>query len=323
MKKNRKENVFGSSDFVLRNSFHIPVLQKEVLKYLDPKPNEGFIDATCGFAGHAKEILQRNKPNGRVLGIEVDQVLYQKLRAAKVERLVTVQGSYAELKKIVQEEKFQRVAGILFDLGMSSWHLESSGRGFSFQKNEPLIMRYDDKSQEYLTAEEIVNCWPEEEIANILGEYGQEQFAERIAKGIIEARKIKPIKTTFQLVEIIKESTPHWYLHRKIHPATKTFQALRIAVNDELNNVKKGLESASEVLKKGGRLVVISFHSLEDGLVKNFFKKASQEGRLKILTKKPVRPSRTELAMNPRARSARLRAAIKSFSPRRRVKSEA
>ncbi len=303
---------------------HIPVLQKEVLKYLDPKPNENFIDCTIGQAGHTLAIFKKNGPKGKVLGIDQDpkQIENCKLKIENFkERVILVCDNFVNLKKIVEREKFRQVFGILFDLGMSSWHLEKSGRGFSFQKDEPLIMRYDWKknsktpllhsrriSEKNLTAEKIINQWPEKKIEKILREYGQERFAKRIAKKIIEERKIKEIKTTFQLVKIIKSATPIWYQRKKIHPATRTFQALRIAVNDELNNLEKALPQALEILEKGGRMVVISFHSLEDKIVKNFFKKKVKEKSIKILTPKPIRPSVEEIKINPRSRSAKLRA---------------
>lgn len=289
---------------------HIPVLQKEVLKYLDPKSNENFIDATFGGGGHSLALLERIAPKGKVLGIEWDKVLYKKALEKNIERLILVNDSFVNLKEIVKKAKFRDVSGILFDLGLSSWHLENSGRGFTFQKQEPIIMRYDG-DLEKLTAEKILNQWSESKIEKILWEFGQEKFAKRIAKRIVRERKIKPIKSTFQLVEIIKRATPRWYHHKKIHFATRTFQALRIAVNEELNNLKITLPQVLEVLKKGGRMVIISFHSLEDKMVKNFFRSMAKKGFLKILTKKVIQPSIEEIKINPRARSAKLRAAQK------------
>lgn len=304
---------------------HKPVLQKEVLKYLDPKHDENFIDATIGGGGHSFAILERNGPRGKVLGIDFDpeQIKNVEHRKLNKERLILVCDNFANLKEIVEKHKFGSVQGILFDLGMSSWHLEKSGRGFTFQKDEPLDMRFNRVGKG--TAEKIVNTWPELEIEKVLREYGQEKFARRIAKGIVEARKAKPIKTTFQLVEIVKKATPAWYHHKKIprsrthsarslrgrHPATRTFQALRIAVNDELNNLKKALPQALKLLKDDGRLVVISFHSLEDGICKNFLRENVQKGLIKILTKKPITPLEREIKLNPRSRSAKLRAGIK------------
>ena len=194
---------------------------------------------------------------------------------------------------------------------MSSWHLEESGRGFTFLKDEPLDMRYNIRGiQNDLTAEKIVNSWPEEEIIKILKEYGEERFAQRIVKKIIENRERGVIKSTFQLKETIKAAVPSWYQRQRISFATRTFQALRIAVNDELDNLKAVLPQALDILEPGGRLVVISFHSLEDRIVKHFFK--SKIDSLKILTKKPITPSEEEIKINPRSRSAKLRAIIKN-----------
>jgi 16S rRNA (cytosine1402-N4)-methyltransferase len=288
---------------------HKPVLLKEVIEYLNVGKNKNYVDCTIGEGGHAIEILKRNGPKGKVLGIEIDPELYKKLKEEKLERLILVNDSYSNLKEIVEREGFKEIHGILFDLGISSWHIEKSGRGFSFLRDEPLIMRYDRRQK--LTAERIVNEWPEKEIERILKEFGEERFAKRIAREIVRARKVKPIKTTFQLVEVIKKAVPSFYQHRKIHFATKAFQALRIAVNNELENLKIALPQAIDVLENGGRLVVISFHSLEDRIVKNFLKEKEREGKIKILTKKPIRPSKEEIIKNPRSRSAKLRGALK------------
>jgi 16S rRNA (cytosine1402-N4)-methyltransferase len=294
---------------------HIPVLQNEVIEYLNPKPNENFIDCTVGNAGHTLAILERNGPRGKILGIDADleQIENCKLKIENFKkRMVLVCNNFINLSEIIKKEKFGPVNGILFDLGMSSWHLEQSGRGFSFLKNEPLDMRYNCKTKNnILTAKEIVNSWPTEEIEKILKEYGEEKFAKKIALKIIENRKIKAIESTFQLVEIIKAAVPLWYQHKRIHFATKTFQALRIAVNNELNNLKTALLQALDILEPEGRLVVISFHSLEDRIVKHFFK--NKKKILKILTKKPIKPSKEEIKINPRSRSAKLRAIIKNY----------
>ena len=287
---------------------HKTVLKKQILEYLNPEPNKNFIDATTGQAGHSLEILKKNKPNGKVLGIELDKEIYRDLLSKNIKRLVLVNDSYLNLKNIVQRKKFKPVSGILFDLGFSSWHLEESGRGFSFKQNELLDMRYNTDLSK-LTAKEIVNNWTEKEIEQILKKYSQEKFAKRISKEIIEQRGSKLIKTTFELIEIIKKAVPSWYQYKRIHFATKTFQALRIAVNDELNNLKQALPQALEILEKGGRIVAISFHSSEDRIVKNFLKENSKS--LRILTKKPIRPIRAEIINNPRSRSAKLRAAVK------------
>jgi 16S rRNA (cytosine1402-N4)-methyltransferase len=288
---------------------HEPVLLKEVIEYLNVGKNKNYVDCTVGEGGHAIEILKRNGPKGKVLGIEIDSELYKKLKEEKLERLILVNDSYSNLKEIVERERFKKIYGVLFDLGISSWHIEKSGRGFSFLRDEPLIMRYDWRQE--LTAEKIVNEWPEKEIERILKEYGEERFAKRISREIVRARRAKQIKTTFQLVEIIRKSVPSFYQHQRIHFATKTFQALRIAVNNELENLKIALPQALEILEKGGRLIAISFHSLEDRIVKNFLKEKEREGKIKILTKKPIKPSKEEIIKNPRSRSAKLRAVLK------------
>ena len=295
---------------------HIPVLQKEVIKYLDPKPNENFIDATIGGGGHASELLQKTAPRGRVLGIDWTQEAIQGIKTYQKDmpNLILICDNFANLAEIVKQNKFNKVKGILLDLGYSSWHLEESGRGFSFQKKELLDMRYNAQNQ--LTAEKIVNFWSKFEIERILREYGEERFAENIAQRIIEERKSKAIQTTSQLVEIISRAVPRGYLHGRIHFATRTFQALRIAVNDELSNIEKVLPQALQVLELGGRIAVISFHSLEDRIVKNFFSAyakgyGGQEKQIEILTKKPIVPNWQEIKINARARSAKLRVAIK------------
>lgn len=325
---------------------HLPVLLNEVIEYLNPQPGENFMDCTFGFGGHSAAILEKISPGGKVLGIEIDKDVYELVKSkpgtengygtlgtgqglspdcpqsAIAERLMLVNGSYVNLKKIAGEKKFGPVNGVLMDLGFSSWHIEKSKRGFSFQKDEPLDMRYDKNFQFsnsngsgllttygfQTTAGEIINKWKENDIIKILREYGEERFAGRIAKEIAEQRKKEPIKTTFQLVEIIKKAIPKRFQFGAIHPATRTFQALRIAVNDELENLKQGLESAFEVLENNGRLVVISFQSLEDKIVKNYFRDLKMQGLAEVLTKKPVIASLKEIATNPRARSAKLRA---------------
>lgn len=314
---------------------HIPVLQKEVIQCLDPKPNHNFIDATIGGAGHTLAILEKNGPKGKVLGIDKDPEVIENCKAILgIEnfkgRVILACENFANLKTVTEQESFQsihpvrgqrslvgaqrkqtsnRVHGILFDLGFSSWHLAESKRGFSFLKDEPLDMRYAENSG--LRAEEIINQKTQEEIEKILQEYGEERFAKHISKKIVEARKKKPIMTTSQLVEVIKKAVPGWYQHKKIHFATRTFQALRIAVNDELSNLEKALPQALDILAPGGRLVVISFHSLEDRIVKRFLKKEIEKGAIRILSKKPICPSDEEIKSNPRSRSAKLRAAVK------------
>jgi len=276
---------------------HIPVLRKEVLGYLDPKPNENFIDCTIGEGGHTIAILEKNKPDGKILGIDRDreQIENWELKIENFKnRVILVCGSYVNLREIVGKNKFEKVSGILFDLGMSSWHLEKSGRGFSFLRDEPLDMRYSLDND--LTAEKILNNYSQKEIERILKEYGEERYANKLSRKIVQQR---PIKSTLRLVGVIRKA--------KFFSIARIFQALRIAVNDELNNLKNGLTQATEVLATEGRIVVISYHSLEDRIVKNFFK----EENFKILTRKPIKPSEQEIKDNPRSHSAKLRAAIK------------
>lgn len=300
---------------------HIPVLPKEVLEYLNPEPNENLIDCTLGGGGHTLAILEKTGPGGKVLGIDADPKQIENFKAkrslssspsllsSEARRLILVQDNFKNLKEVVGREKFKKISGILLDLGMSSRQLEESGRGFSFQKKEPLDMRYDPQGP--LTAHKIVNYWSYQDIEKILKEYGEEQFSGLIAREIVEARRIKPIENTLRLVEIVEKAVPGWYRRQRLHFATKTFQALRIAVNGELESLESVLPQALEILEKGGRIVVISFHSLEDRVAKNFFRDKAKEEALQILTKKPVVPTDEELLINPRSRSAKLRAVIK------------
>lgn len=314
------------------NSLHKSVLKKEVIQYLSPKKNENFIDATVGDGGHSFEIIKRIQPNGKIFGIDWDSEMIHrlnlKIKNKKLKNLILVNDNFKNLKKIVEENNFKDISGILFDLGFSSWHIEESKKGFSFQKDEILDMRYFRKSKikkvcfskdckaeqnaklerekSDLKAMDIINKYSEEEIEEILREYGEEGYSRRIAEAIVEARKKKPIIKTLELVEIIKKVVPK---NQRINPATKTFQALRIVVNQELDNLKEALPQAIEVLKEESRIVIISFHSLEDRIVKNFFKKEKVKGKIKVLTKKPIVPTNEEVKENPRSRSAKLRAA--------------
>ena len=305
---------------------HIPVLLNEVIKFLEPKPGDVILDATIGGGGHAREILKRILPNGKLIGIDQDATLISNLKslpadAAHQKNLILINGNFRNLDKLLEPLKISAKGGsasggkkldaVLCDLGMNSLQLEESGRGFTFLKNEPLITTYKfPASPDDLTAEKILNTWPEKDIAEVLFRWGEERYARRIAKKIIETRRKKSFKTTFELVEAILKSVPrrHYY---KINPATKTFQALRIAVNDELNALSEVLEKAWRLLVPGSRLVVISFHSLEDRIVKNFLKNKAKEGTAEVKTKKPIRPSIEEIRFNPKSRSAKLRAAIK------------
>lgn len=294
---------------------HISVLKKEALEFLNPGPNENFIDATVNGGGHALEILVKTAPEGKLLAIDLDKDAIAKFKEKISEnnfkqRVVVANDNFARIKDIVREKDFPDIAGIIADLGFSSWQIEESGRGFSFLKDEPLLMTLSGAS-DGLTAYEIVNGWPEERLKEVIKEYGEERFAGRIARNIKEARRNKKITTTKELVEIIEKAVPGAYRRAKIHPATRTFQALRITVNDELLNLRVFLENAFDVLQPGGRLVIISFHSLEDRIVKNFFKEKKLVGQAEVQTKKPIIPSDEEIKANPRSRSAKLRALIK------------
>ena len=305
---------------------HIPVLLNEVLEVLNPQPNEKFIDGTIGSGGHALEILERILPNGRLLGLDLDKNLLELAESKIRERfkknlrdnqVTLVNDSFTNLPAILKENKFGKADGLLLDLGFSSWHLEKSGRGFSFLKDEPLDMRYSfsniprmKTNMPRMTAEEVINTFNERELAEIFWKYGDERFSRRIARKIIEERKRKQIRTTFDLVAIIKKAVPGSYERGRIHPATRTFLALRIFINAELENLKKVLADLPKILKVGARVAIISFNSLEDRIVKQIFKETQKSGLLRIITKKPLRPSREEIIQNPRSRSAKLRAAI-------------
>jgi len=290
---------------------HIPVLEKETLEILNPQPNENFVDATIGHAGHSLRILEKIAPSGKLLGIDQtpEQIETARSRIKDFEKkVILVLDNFSNLKNIIERNDIGPVNGILFDLGFSSWHVDESGRGFTFQKDEPLLMNYAPNG---LTAEQIVNQWSEEDLEMIFSQYGQERFSKKIARQIEEARRAKPITSTFQLIEAIKMAVPQRYQHGKTHYATRVFQALRIAANQELENLKRALPQALEILAPGGRIAVISFHSLEDRIVKIFLKEEAVKGSIKILTKKPIAPGSAEIGSNPRSRSAKLRAAQK------------
>lgn len=287
---------------------HVPVLLNEVTEFLRPEKCKKIIDATVNGGGHAEEILKRFPKDGILIGIDQDESILARTarKFQEDKRFKAIQGNFRDLRKLTKKYG-ARWDAILFDLGVSSLQLEESGRGFSFNRDEPLDMRFDEKNQ--LTAERIVNSWNEMELVEVFSKYGEERYARRIARGIVLARKRESIKTTARLVNIINASVPAVY-HRNspIHPATRVFQSLRIAVNDELVSLACGLNQAWSILKNGGRMAAIAFHSLEDRIVKHEFRDLAKnsEGAL-ILTKKPVRPLPEEIYKNPRARSAKLR----------------
>ncbi|MBI4155608.1 MAG: 16S rRNA (cytosine(1402)-N(4))-methyltransferase RsmH [Candidatus Zambryskibacteria bacterium] len=302
---------------------HKSVLLHEAIDGLNIKPGDIFVDGTLGGGGHMEEVCLRFGSTVVMIGIDLDSEAITRASARLTHfkcPIHYVKGSFRNIDKILNSLGMKQVDKILLDLGISSNQFEESGRGFSFQKDESLIMSFSstDSPQAKFTARDIVNEWDEENIKTILQSYGEEQFAWKIAKAIVERRKIKPIETTFDLVEIVKSATPKFYHHRKIHPATKTFQALRITVNDETESLKEGIRKGFECLKPQGRLAVISFHSLEDRIVKQFFSakggknKEQQDKEGIIITKKPVTPTEIEISENPRSRSAKLRIIEKS-----------
>lgn len=281
-------------------SVHRTVLLNETINGLNLKSGSVVLDCTFGGGGHSTEILRRY-PDAKIIALDQDQNAWRQNDA----RISFYNENFSNLEKVIKGKK---VDGIIFDLGLSSDQLENSGRGFSFMKNEPLLMTFKEKPTEKdLTAEDIVNDWSEESLAKIIYGYGEEKYAKRIARAITEKRKEKKIETTFDLVKIIEQAVPGVYRRAKIHFATRTFQALRIAVNDELRVLQMGLEKGFEVLKTKGRMAVISFHSLEDRIVKKFYKNKEKEKQAILINKKPIITTKEEIKNNPRSRSAKLR----------------
>ena len=282
---------------------HTPVLLDEVIQFLEPKPGGRFIDATLGAGGHARALLERTAPDGRVLAIDQDESALEKARetlASFGSRVVLVHSNFKDVAAVAAEQGFLEADGILADSGISSMMVDDPSRGFSFMREGPLDMRMDQNQE--LTAAEVVNIYSEKEIADILYSYAEERRSRAIARSIVRAR---PLKLTTDLARAVGRvmGGPRY---GKIHPATRTFQALRIFVNDELKSLETFLDSSMTVVRSGGRLVVITFHSLEDRIVKNKFRTPQVPGR--VLTKKVVKGTEEELGRNPRARSAKLRA---------------
>ena len=291
----------------MKSAGHVPVLLKETIAFLDLQPGDDAIDCTLGGGGHASAILEATAPNGRLLGIEWDGRTLEETRKILNRfgsRAMLVHGSYRNLASLARSYAFPRVSAVLFDLGYSSFQIDDPERGFSFRHDAPLDMRFSDQHE--LTAFDVVNGWPKEELIRILREYGEERAAGRIAEAIVSERKRAPISSTkqFAMVVMRAKSGPR----TKTHPATQAFQAIRIAVNDELGNVREALPAAVELLEEGGRIAVITFHSLEDRIVKRFFQERSD---LRIITERPVPPGDEEIEMNRRSRSAKLRVAVK------------
>ncbi len=282
----------------------------EIISSLNLKHSSVVVDATVGGGGHSLDILKNISPGGKLIGIDSDP---EALKLAE-ERLkdfrssfILVNDNFRNIDRILSKENVKNVDAILLDLGISSYQIEDGERGFSIKHDSRLDMRMDRSLK--TTAYDIVNRFTEKDLSEIIGKFGEEHFHNRIARFIKEARSKKPIETTGELSAIIRKAVGYKYRNLRIDPATRTFQAIRIVVNDELGSLEEGLKSAIFLLKVSGRIAVISFHSLEDRIVKNLFKGYSNLGVLKIITKKPLPPSREEVIRNPRARSAKLRVA--------------
>ncbi len=307
-----------------RSFAHKPVLLQEVLEFLQPKPGMVFVDGTLGGGGHSKAILEKILPGGKLLAFDQDldaiNAAKQVLTPLGEENFQLFHRNFRDMAQALSQTAYEKVDGILLDLGVSSYQLDQKERGFSYQYDAPLDMRMD-RTQDF-DAAELVNKAGLEELARIIRDYGEEKWAKRIASFIVEERQRNPLRTTGQLVEVIKKAIPNSARREGPHPAKRTFQALRIAVNRELEILPPALEDALGLLKPGGRMAVITFHSLEDRLVKTAFRKAAQgcvcpkdfpmcvcqqKPRVKIITSKPVVPTTEEIADNPRARSAKLR----------------
>ena len=289
---------------------HDSVLLHEAVDALSVTRDDVVVDGTIGGAGHFSLLMRSLGREGVLVGIDADGDAITRARAASgtldvLPRTVLAHDNFRNLGRILDDATIQQIDKALFDLGWSSFHL-SSGRGFSFQTSEPLYMTYGEPVG-VETAADIVNTAPEETLADIFYTYGEERFSRQIAKSIVTIRKRTPLLTTDDLVAAVLAGTPSWYHHKRIHPATKVFQALRIAVNDELGALREGITTALHRLSPGGRIAVITFHSIEDRIVKHMFRDAAAEHEGTVVTRKPVVPSAAELKRNPRARSAKLR----------------
>jgi 16S rRNA (cytosine1402-N4)-methyltransferase len=295
---------------------HAPVMHQEVLHWLIGDGRKVFLDCTVGYSGHAEKLLVGSAPEGRLIGLDRDgsAIEASRQRLSKFgTRATLIQGHFMELKQHLSAQGLSQVDGIIFDLGVSSPQLDESTRGFSFQHDGPLDMRMDQSAGE--TAADLINQWPEAQLADAIFQFGEERFSRRIARAIVRARERHPLATTKELVSAIEGSVPANYRHGRLHCATRTFQAIRIAVNQELDCLEPALRDAVDVLSPGGRLCVISFHSLEDRIVKHTFRALSgkDDPALMVLTKRPQVSTSEESGRNPRSRSAKLRAAQRVF----------
>ena len=289
---------------------HSPVMPSEVLYWLLGDGRKIFLDCTVGYSGHAEKLLEGSGPEGRLVGLDRDRSAIEASRQRLSQfgaRAILIHGHFMELKQHLSEHGLSQVDGIIFDLGVSSPQLDEPARGFSFQNDGPLDMRMDQSIGG--TAADLINRWPEAQLADAIFQFGEERFSRRIARAIVRARERHPLGTTKELVSVIEGAVPANYRHGRLHCATRTFQALRISVNQELDCLETALRDAVDVLSPGGRLCVISFHSLEDRIVKHTFRALSgkEDPALVVLTKKPQVSTREESDRNPRSRSAKLR----------------
>ncbi len=294
-----------------KNMKHISVLLGESIDGLQIKEGDVIIDGTLGGGGHTLEIIKRFGKKVKIICFDLDKdaISRSKKIINETEANVSFQTmGFQDFDKALDKLGIKSVDRILLDLGLSSFQLEEGGRGFTFMKDELLLMTMKkDNEDDDLTAKMIVNSWSEETLADIIYGFGEEKYSRRIAKAIVEKRKEKEINTTFDLVNIIDQAIGKFYKGKKIHPATKTFQALRIATNSELSNLEEVIQKGFSYLSKGGRMAIISFHSLEDRIVKKSFVKLKDQGLIKIITKKPIIPNEEEIRSNPRSRSSKLR----------------
>jgi len=310
-----------------KSTFHEPIMPEETVDSLNCGPGGVYFDGTLGGGGHAYGILVKTAPDGILVGVDRDRDALSEARRRLnpfKDRALFVKGNFADIGNILSGLGIERVNGILLDLGVSSHQFDTADRGFSFSLDAPLDMRMD--QEDGLTAFDIVNSFPEEKLKKIIKDYGEEMMPGRIVRAISERRRLSPIRTTGELAAIIAGALPVHLKKKRIHPATKTFQALRIAVNDELESLHAAIESGIDMLEEGGRFSIIAFHSLEDRMVKDLFRSwekgcvcppdfpvcsCNRKSKLRVLTRRPVMPGEAEIASNPRARSARLRTAVR------------
>ncbi|MDD5506646.1 MAG: 16S rRNA (cytosine(1402)-N(4))-methyltransferase RsmH [Candidatus Omnitrophica bacterium] len=297
---------------MVEEKLHIPVMLREVIDYLDPKPGQIIVDATLGTGGHSFEILKKITPGGRLIGIDRDEdslaVCRQRFSGFSGSYEL-VQSNFADLDQVLEKLGIDKIDGIMFDLGISTYQLKDTERGFSFQQEGPLDMRMDKSS--YISAYDLVNNLNENEISHLLWNFGQERWHNRIAHLLVEERRNQPISTTSQLANLVMRAIPYRYRrsYYRIHPATRTFQAVRIAVNRELEILEGAIKKAVAILRKKARICVISFHSLEDRVIKHTFRALKAGGLIDIITAKPMTPAASEVTANPSSRSSKFRVA--------------